>query len=45
MKLFSARTVLMSVSLAAIAASTLVAQNATPPQQQAPAPEQVPRGR
>jgi hypothetical protein len=45
MKLFPARTVLMSVSLAALTASMLLAQNANPPQQPPSAPEEQPRGK
>jgi hypothetical protein len=44
MKLFPARTILMSVSLVALAASTVISQNANPPQLP-PAPEQQPRGK
>ena len=46
MKFLHARTVLLSVTLAAIAVSNLFAQNADPPgQQPAPAPDQQPRGK
>jgi len=46
MKFLHARTVLLSVSLTAIAVSNLVAQNANPPgQQPTPAPDQQPRGK
>jgi hypothetical protein len=46
MKFSHTRTVFLSVSLAAIAASSLVAQNANPPgQQPTPAPDQQPRGK
>ena len=46
MKFLHARTVLLSVSLAAIAVSNLVAKDANPPgQQPTPAPDQQPRGK
>ena len=45
MKFPPARTVILSVSLAAIAASTLNAQNPNPPQQPASSPDQQPRGK
>lgn len=45
MKFSPARTVLLSVLLYAIAASQLIAQNASPPQQPQPSPDQEPRGK
>lgn len=45
MKFPPARTVILSVSLAAIAASTLNSQNSNPPQQPASSPDQQPRGK
>ena len=45
MKFSPARTVLLSVLLAAVAASQLIAQNANPPQPPAPSPDQQPRGK
>jgi len=45
MKLFPARTFLLSMSLAVIAATFLNAQNSSPPQQPAPSPDQQSHGK